>query len=413
MMIFRNPGLIDMSAVRTMGVNVKAEGSFGRFGTGLKFSLAVILRNGGAITIYRGEQQHDVASKPVEIRGEPFDLVTIDGDEIGIATTLGRDWEPWMVLRELACNAMDEGGTFYRDDDDNGSMGHDETVITVDWPALDEAYDDRGNLFLDRSEEPFISDQGKFEAWKRPSQFVYYRGIRAYKLHKQSMLTYNITAEQTLTEDRTLIGTYSLDQMIKEYMVKKADMEQVEAAITAPGEFHESEINYPEYETPSRAFVDTAIGLKEKRKSFNGSARKLMLKALRQDESFGGGSIAYTQITSAPLEAAAKIFDQCGLDFDLSDTPVVSIDELPADQMSIAEGGRIYILSSLLKKPVPEICYELLRRWVEIKCPGDTVAEAVQILATPLFRQSNAWQFASEFTEQSADENAKETEDAT
>jgi len=42
MLIFSNPGLIDIDAVTTLGVSVKQPGSFGRFGTGLKFAVAEV-----------------------------------------------------------------------------------------------------------------------------------------------------------------------------------------------------------------------------------------------------------------------------------------------------------------------------------------------------------------------------------
>ena len=48
MIVFHNPGLIDLDAIRLMGASVKLPDSFGRFGTGFKYGLATVLR-GGAI----------------------------------------------------------------------------------------------------------------------------------------------------------------------------------------------------------------------------------------------------------------------------------------------------------------------------------------------------------------------------
>lgn len=402
MMLFQNPGLIDLDAVRTMGVSVKRPGSFGYFGTGLKFALAVILRGGGSITIWRGDERHEISTKPTEIRGEEFDLVCLDGEPMGITTQLGRNWEPWMVLRELGCNAMDEGGSFEAFDAEAAPFSppaDDLTSIVVDWPDLDAAFEDRGNLFLDRSAEPIISDEA-FEAFDRRTQFVYYRGIRAFKLDKPTALTYNLLAEQSLTEDRNLYGTYALDEAIKEFALKRADMAQAERLITIGDGAHEAGLKFNDWDKPSRAFVDASLALREAGRSFNPSARKLMLKAMRQEESAGGGSIPYKRISSAPLETAIEVLSECSISIDLAETPVIIVEELPGDALSMAENGRIYILPWLIENSessIEKIAYELLRRWIDLKAPLDTAAEAVQILAKPLFAQSKTLARAREY----------------
>ena len=56
MIIFENKGLIDVHAISIMGVSVKEEGSIGYFGTGLKYAIATLLREGQKITIWRGKE---------------------------------------------------------------------------------------------------------------------------------------------------------------------------------------------------------------------------------------------------------------------------------------------------------------------------------------------------------------------
>ena len=77
MIVFQNPGLIDLAAVITMGVSVKeGDTPIGFFGTGLKFAIATILRNGGGIELYRGGDKHVFGIEPGTVRGEAFDFVT-------------------------------------------------------------------------------------------------------------------------------------------------------------------------------------------------------------------------------------------------------------------------------------------------------------------------------------------------
>ena len=96
MIVFRNTGLIDLTAVRTLGVSVKEEGAIGYFGTGVKFAIATILRGGGSITLYRGKDEHRFGTVSQEVRGQSFEVVTFDGAELGFTTALGRYWKPWM-----------------------------------------------------------------------------------------------------------------------------------------------------------------------------------------------------------------------------------------------------------------------------------------------------------------------------
>ena len=65
---FKNNGEIDIDAVTTFGVSVKDEGAIGMFGTGLKYTISVILRLGGKITIYSGEEKYNFTTVNKEIR---------------------------------------------------------------------------------------------------------------------------------------------------------------------------------------------------------------------------------------------------------------------------------------------------------------------------------------------------------
>ena len=152
---FRNSGLIDLTAVRTLGVSVKEEGAIGYFGTGLKFAIATVLRNGGTLVIWRGRDRHEMGKASANVRGKDFDVVTMDGVELGFTTQLGRDWEPWMAFRELACNATDEGGHYYLAEESH-TGSDDETVIEATGGGLVDAYYDRHDIILEA--EPLVAN---------------------------------------------------------------------------------------------------------------------------------------------------------------------------------------------------------------------------------------------------------------
>lgn len=91
MIIFTNPGVIDPRAATTLGVSVKGASAFGRFGSGLKFSIATILRGGGTVTLHADRDTYEFGVVNDVIQGQPFDIVTMNGEPLGFTTMLGRD----------------------------------------------------------------------------------------------------------------------------------------------------------------------------------------------------------------------------------------------------------------------------------------------------------------------------------
>ena len=122
MIVFQNKGLIDPMAITTFGLNAKVGDSpIGQFGTGLKYAIAVLLRTGHEITIWRGLEplRFDVIEH--ETRGKLFNIVRMNGEKLSFMTNLGPKWELWMAFRELFCNAKDEG--------DDGRLEEGEAIV--------------------------------------------------------------------------------------------------------------------------------------------------------------------------------------------------------------------------------------------------------------------------------------------
>lgn len=391
MLLFHNEGLIDLMGVKTMGASVKLPDAFGRFGTGLNYSIATILRGGGTITLYRGADRHEFGTQHIMIRGEGFDLVTLDGEPMGFTTKLGRDWEPWMVLRELGCNARDEGGDFSHTSEGRtlaDFMSPGMTVIAVDWSKLDEAWKARGNLFLEG--EPIYQDE-KLRVLPNKSDYLYYRGIRAFKLDTPTMLTYDLLAEQALTEDRTLLGDWSAKRDVMRMILKCEDQALLESALLAGSGQWENSMNFADvatYTTPSRAFLDVAIAARESRNtSLNKSAKELLLKQMRkavETESYVGG--VYRRVQHDAFAYAIEVLAGLGMEFD-DNQQFLPVAELPGEAKSMVERGIVFMHRDLLQQKSPEIALELQKRWVEVK--GFYSAEQVVEALGPLLLKTH------------------------
>lgn len=73
--IFRNKGIIDPRSITTFGVSSKdSESAIGYFGTGLKYAIAILLREGCKIDIYTGGDFlfDSLVSIGEQITGEPL-----------------------------------------------------------------------------------------------------------------------------------------------------------------------------------------------------------------------------------------------------------------------------------------------------------------------------------------------------
>ncbi len=108
----QNNGVLDIRLVALMGGTTKSNNEFkiGQFGTGLKYTLAFLLRNNIDFHIFCGSEKVNITIETEKIQGEDFNIICINGNRTSITDKMGKEWEPWMIIRELWCNAIDEGG---------------------------------------------------------------------------------------------------------------------------------------------------------------------------------------------------------------------------------------------------------------------------------------------------------------
>lgn len=202
MLTFQNPGLIPIEGFTTLGINVKeGDSPIGHFGTGLKIAIANIIREGGSITIYRGLEEHRFGVERRQIRGKDFDIITLGGQVLGFTTELGKNWQPWMTMRELESNCRDENGHSVA-----GELPPREgmTTIHVQHAGVLDAYYSLDDYFINSL--PVESIKGAFEVHRKPSKYFYLRGIRVGEFPETLPFTINFTKDfrRFLTEDRTV-----------------------------------------------------------------------------------------------------------------------------------------------------------------------------------------------------------------
>lgn len=412
MIVFTNPGLIDLDAVRTMGVNVKERpGAFGHFGTGLKFALATVLRGGGEVALLRGEERILFRTEERLIRGQPFRIVQMsvgpvigtggEMDEfvdLGFTDQLGKNWEPWMVLREFGCNALDEGGGMSHDTApiDRLLGQEDTTTLLVQWDALEEVFEQRDTIFCTAGGYSQVLATEQVQVLEGRSDFLFYRGVRVYRLEHPSVFTYNILSQQMLTEDRTIASFHYPMGEIRRMWLECTDKEALLRVLAPEGECFERTINYMQAgREASREFLDTVLDARSD-KSLKGqvveSASQLLHKHLRstRNEGVGWASSRFMQDEfSSAMEAIGELFSEDELRLN-DDLPLVLVedDEIVDGGLTMLEEGRIYVGRSLLRRGRREIATALLPLILQVRL-GDLVytSEIAPMLTAVLLRQ--------------------------
>lgn len=278
--IFENEGTIDLNTIMTFGVSVKeSDNPIGQFGTGLKYALAILLREDHQVYMYCGSQEYRFWKSPMDIRGQSFDMVMMNDIKLPFTTELGKHWELWMAFRELYSNTKDESGDCWVSEEEN-PWGTDEgsTRFVVIGDEFAGIALDKGAVFIE-DEEPLVETDTFELIDSEPTHSVYARGIRVAEFERPLMSTYNLKGKVDLTEDRTLKSPeWTLDQRIMNAAAQSTNEAFIERVLTAPQEYHESGLDF-RWITLGETFLLVARRLLSERKTINSSVAKLIKDA--------------------------------------------------------------------------------------------------------------------------------------
>lgn len=110
--LIQNDGEIESNSFELIGASTKRDekGKIGFFGSGLKYSIAYMMRKGIGFKIFSGLKEFNFTTKEEMIKDKSFERICINGVATSYTTTMGPTWtHDWFVLREIYCNAIDEG----------------------------------------------------------------------------------------------------------------------------------------------------------------------------------------------------------------------------------------------------------------------------------------------------------------
>lgn len=218
--IFHNHECIQPEAWEMQGVSAKLDQdeAIGKFGTGLCYAIAVLLRTGHKITIKSGTDIYNFGLIDLNFRGKEFKRITCNDKPLSFTTHYGHTWDVWGAYRELVSNTIDEGGIHFM-----GEPMEEGTSIIVEGKEFAEC--------LAKHEEYFIGDREPLTTSNSLDIYagngtIYHKGVKVGSVDG-ALYSYHIKDNIELTEDRTYKYDYQITQGIGEAIVRNINNKDI------------------------------------------------------------------------------------------------------------------------------------------------------------------------------------------
>lgn len=346
--VFKNPGEIDILSISSFGVSVKeGDSPIGFFGTGLKYAIAVLLRNDHEVTVHSGMDVVRFMLQRKQVRGKDFDFVAMSvngkpSEHLGFTTELGKTWEMWMAYREIACNCKDEGGITSQEAATTYARKG-ETQVIVSGGEFARVHQNRHEFIL---EDVVQWCEGDVEIRNRHGSSFYYRGIRVQNMSRRGLYTYNNTGKMDLTEDRTLKHQWAPEYIIRGIIMRSDDEHFIRKCVTGHKDTLEGGMDYHGYSiAPSPMFLRVVGECQAERViDLNLSALRVWKETTKQP--FAPDEIGLTKVQLKSLEKALEFCAKIG--FTIRDAyPVKFVESLGEGCLGMAHEKTIYIASKV------------------------------------------------------------------
>lgn len=292
---FTNDGLLPPAFFTTFGLSAKSSSNaIGFFGTGLKYAIAILLREKIAFSITSGNDVYTFHIATEVHRDKEFEqaFYRINGGpalRLPFTLELGKTWQLWQAYRELYCNCLDEDGkvTGHTSEVNLPEPQDNRTIVSVTAPQFSELHANRFESILHPHMESDTSPDAEsaiLQVLDKPSKYLYYQGVRVFE-SKNGLFrfTYNFLTQRTLTEDRTLASEWEATSSISRFWLEQCqDTGLLHKFLACVKDWKEAGMEPPPFSpAPSSQFMEVIRLRMRNKDAFNlnylGVARRHML----------------------------------------------------------------------------------------------------------------------------------------
>lgn len=247
--LIQNDGEIETNSFELIGASTKRNetGKIGFFGSGLKYSIAYMMRNNIDFKVFSGAQELKFTTMPEVLKDQSFDRICINGKPTSYTVTMGPTWkEDWFVLREIYCNAIDEGSCTMVKSTEEIHHSEGKTRIFIELtPSLTKVIENWDAYFSDERQPLFEADNvytcylgsedvsamlsQPIKVYKKTEGVIYRKGIR---VHKDKYLMFDYGCQSVnINEDRTARNSSGLSYGIAHLVSMLEDEEYVKMVL--------------------------------------------------------------------------------------------------------------------------------------------------------------------------------------
>lgn len=163
-------------------------------------------------------------------------------------------------IQRISCNCIDEdGNTLVTNQPPDMVAGS--TFITVEGDEFEAVHNDRRDIIIER--EAMENCLGNDVAiYQGKSSYLYYNGIRALNLDRETLFTYNILSYLELTEDRTIKYAYIAHSQIAKWVLRCENADVIKDILLARPSSFEGKLDYSSWSVqPSEIFLSVVDSL--------------------------------------------------------------------------------------------------------------------------------------------------------
>lgn len=372
-LVFSNDGELDINLIKLLGVSVKeTDNPIGFFGTGLKYAMAATLRLGGGMTIITGGKTYHVQGQNINLRSKDFTQVMLNDDVLGFTTELGKQWDAWMVVRELYSNALDESGEIsisMQNMDDVESQ--DRTIIILEGQVFLDVWNERHRFFINSKQERPAHKSPYIDAYELSGHnyAVFYKGIKIWDCPLATLYRYNLLGVVRLTEDRTLAYAWQFNEAIEKSIITSHDPKYIARCLTTGSLFREGKLEFTEaYSDLEMSLEFQAICAKlNERAPENRNKSAIAWWKRRSKITSPRTNAQLTKVQQSQLGKSEDFLRKLGYGKELDKFPIHVVDWLGENIFGLAEMEKVFISRDCFDKGTKFLCSTILEELVHLQ----------------------------------------------